>query len=131
MKKTNKNTNMGMALGMCFGMSIGVSFGNLFDNTGIGISMGLCIGMLLGLLIGAQKDKEVNKQMEEQGYSIKEIVSISDKEYIVTIVNKLGEEQNISVSKGEMEEEEFVVGDIVFLDEDGMLEQVYDKEDDE
>ncbi len=130
MKKTNKNTNMGMALGMCFGVSIGTSLGSVFDNTSIGISLGLCFGMAIGLFLGAQKDKEVNKQLEEQGYIIKEIVPKDNKEYAVTIVNKAGEESITIVPEGQMTEEALAVGDIVFLDEDGLLEQAYDTEED-
>ncbi len=126
MKKTNKNRNMGMALGMCFGVSIGTSLGTVFDNTSMGITLGLWIGMLIGFAIGAQKDKEVNKQVEEKGYVIKKI-----EQYEVTIVDKLGEESVVIVPKGQMEAENLAIGDVVFLDDDGLLEQAYDKEDEE
>lgn len=132
MKKTTKNTSMGIALGMCFGVSIGTSLGTVFDNTSIGISLGLCIGMLFGLAIGAQKDKEVNAQVEEKGYVIKKIEQNEEnKEYIITIVDKLGEESIVNIPEGDMEEEDFVVGDVVFLNEERLLEQAYDKEDEE
>lgn len=129
MKKTNKNTTMGIALGMCFGASIGTAFGSSFDNMAIGTSLGLCIGMAIGLIIGSQKDKAVNKQLEEEGYNIKGIEKAELKEeYIITIANKLGEESVVTVSKGQMEEENFEIDDVVFLDDDGLIEQAYDKE---
>ena len=129
-KKTNKNTNMGMALGMCFGSSIGTALGSTFDNMAMGTSLGLCIGMVIGLVVGSQKDKEVNKQVEEEGYTIKDIKKNEQKEeYIITIANRLGEESVVIVSKGEMEEENFEIDDVVFLDDDGLIEQAYDKED--
>jgi|BioPla2DNA2_1021312.scaffolds.fasta_scaffold19616_6 hypothetical protein len=130
MKKTNKNTSMGMALGMCFGISIGTAIGSTFDNMTMGTSLGLCIGMAIGLVLGSQKDKEVNKQVEEEGYSIKDIKKNEQKEeYLITIANKLGEESVVIVPKGQMEEENFEIDDVVFLDDEGLIEQAYDKED--
>lgn len=102
----------------------------LFDNISIGVALGLSIGLAVGSVIGAQKDKEVNKQMEEKGYIIKRIEqNIENKSFSVTIVTKQGEESVVSVPEGQMQTEEFSIGDIVFLDDDGMLEQAFDKED--
>lgn len=130
LKKTNKNTTMGMALGMCFGVSIGTAFGSMLGNTGLGISMGSGLGLLIGLVLGSLKDEEVNKQLLEKGYTIKTIKSQDEKqEYVITIVNHLGEESDVIVPKEQMEEETFESGDVVFLDEEGMIEQAYDKED--
>lgn len=130
MKKTNKNTSMGMALGMCFGVAIGTALGSAFDNMTMGISLGPCIGMLIGLVFGSLKDEEVNKQIKEKGYTIKDIQKNAGKEeYIITIVNRLGEESVVIVPKGQMEEENFEIEDVVFLDDDGLIEQAYDKED--
>ena len=128
MKKTNKNTNMGMALGMCFGVSIGTAIGSTFDNMAIGTSLGMCIGMAIGLALGSLKDKEVNKQVEEEGCTIKDIKKDEEKEeYIITIVNRLGDESIVIVPKGQMEEENFQIDDVVFLNDDGLIEQAYDK----
>ena len=92
--------------------------------------MGLCVGMAIGYVLGSQKDKEVNKQVKEEGYSIKDIKKNEQKEeYIITIANKLGEERVVIVSKGQMEEENFEIDDVVFLDDEGVIEQAYDKED--
>lgn len=121
---------MGMAMGMCLGVSIGTSIGTVFDNISIGSSMGLTIGMLIGLVIGALKDEKVNKQLKEQGYTILAIKQNEAKEeYIITIANHLGEERVINTPKGQMEEEDFLIGDVVYLDDDGMIEQAFDKED--
>lgn len=130
MKKTNKNTNTGMALGMCFGVSLGTSIGSSHGNVALGSSMGMLFGMLIGLLLGAAKDKEINKQIEENNYTIKEIKkNEQNEEYIITIENRLGEESIVIVPKGQMEAENFSKEDIVYLDDDGMIEQAYDKED--
>jgi len=130
MKKTTKNTNTGMALGMCFGVSIGTSIGSSIGNIAMGSSMGMMFGMVIGLLIGAAKDKEINNQIEEIGYTIKDIKKNEQNgEYIITIVNRLGEENVVNVPKGQMEEENFEIDDVVFLDDDGLIEQAYDKED--
>ena len=130
MKKTNKNTTMGIALGMCFGISIGAAMGSVFDSMSLGTSLGLCIGLPLGMAFGVLKDTEVNKQLEEKGYTIKDIKKNEEKEeYIITIVNRLGDESIVIVPKGQMEEENFQIDDVVFLNDDGLLEQVYDKDD--
>ena len=130
MKQTSKNMTLGMSLGMCFGVAIGCAFGqSLFGNVGTGMSIGLAIGMCLGLALGAAKDSAVNKQLEEQGYTIKDIQPSADmKEYSVIIVNKTGEEQIVIMSKGELEAETLSVGDYVYLDEEGSLEKAYDDE---
>lgn len=130
MKKTNKNTSTGMALGMCFGVSIGTSIGVSLGNIAMGSSMGMLFGMVIGLLIGAAKDKAINNQIEEKGYTIKDIKKNEQNgEYIITIVNRLSEEIAVNVPIGQMEEEKFSKEDVVYLGEDGMLEQAYDKED--
>ena len=130
MKETNKNRNLGMALGMCFGVSIGAALGSSLGNVAMGSSMGMCIGMAIGLVLGSLTDKEVNKQLEESGYTIKDInQNDHNGEYIITIVNKAGEESTVIVPKGQMESENFSKEDVVYLDEDGMLEQAYDKDD--
>ena len=123
MKKTNKNTSMGMAMGMCFGVAMGTSIGTVFDNISMGSSMGLIIGMLIGLVIGAMKDEKVNKQLKEKGYTILAIEqNETDEVYIITIVNSANEESLIYVPKGQMEAEDFQIGDVVYLDDDGMIE---------
>ena len=132
MKKTNHHTTTGMALGMCLGVSFGTSLGMVFDNTSLGISLGLSIGLALGLALGSLKDKEVNKQLEEKGYYIKSIVENAETdEYAITIADKFGLENIVITPAGQMDEEDFEVGDVVFLDEDGMIEQAYDKEDEQ
>lgn len=129
MKKTNKNTSMGMAMGMCFGVAMGTSIGTVFDNISMGSSMGLIIGMLIGLVIGAMKDEKVNKQLKEKGYTILAIEqSETNEEYLITIVNNANSESLVHVPKGQMETENFQVGDIVYLDDDGMIEQAFDRE---
>ena len=130
MKETNKNRNLGMALGMCFGVSIGAALGSSLGNVAMGSSTGMCIGMAIGLVPGSLTDKEVNKQLEESGYTIKDTnQNDQNGEYIITIVNKAGKERTVIVYKGQMESENFSKGDVVYLDEDGMLEQAYDKDD--
>ena len=88
------------------------------------------ISAAIGLVLGSLTDKEVNKQLEESGYTIKDInQNDQNGEYIITIVNKAGEESTVIVPKGQMESENFSKEDVVYLDEDGMLEQAYDKDD--
>lgn len=130
MKKTSKNMTMGMSLGMCFGVALGTSFGGLFGGSiAIGTSMGLCIGMLVGLAIGSAKDKIVNAQIEEEGYTIKIIEKDNESaEYKITIVNNKRKEIVVTVPSGTMETELFTVGDIVFMDEGGDIEQAFDKD---
>lgn len=123
MKQTTKNAGTGMALGMCLGVAVGSAVDRL------GIPLGLCFGMLIGLVIGANKDKIVNKQVAEKGYKIKAIEkNEGSNEYGMTLVNNQGSEQTVSISSGTMETELFKVGDIVFIDEDGNIEQAFDND---
>lgn len=128
MKKTRKNTTMGMSLGMCFGVAIGCAFGqSVFDNMATGMTLGLSIGMCLGMVLGAVKDNAINRQLEEQGYKIKDIHPSQEENFLyVIIVNYKGEEQTVIISKDELEAETLSVGDYVFLDEEGLLEKAYD-----
>ena len=123
MKQTTKNAGTGMALGMCLGVAVGSAIDRL------GIPLGLCFGMLIGLAIGANKDKIVNKQVAEKGYKIKAIdKNGGSNEYGITLVDNQGSEQTVSISSGTMKTELFKVGDIVFIDEDGDIEQAFDKD---
>ena len=123
MKQTTKNAGTGMALGMCLGVAVGSAIDRL------GIPLGLCFGMLIGLAIGANKDKIVNKQVAEKGYKIKAIEkNEGSNEYGMTLVDNQGNEQTVSISSSTMETELFKVGDIVFIDEDGDIEQAFDED---
>lgn len=123
MKQTTKNTGTGIALGMCFGAAIGSAI------DGLGIPMGLCFGMLIGLIIGTNKDKIVNKQVTEKGYKIKSINKNEESnEYDITLADNQGNEQTVSISSATMETELFKVGDVVFIDEDGDIEQAFDED---
>jgi hypothetical protein len=129
MKKTNKNRDLGLAMGMCFGVSIGTALGSSTGNLAMGSCMGLCIGMALGLVLGAKKDEQVNKQLEENDYTVQSVDPDEQTgNYTVTVVNKKGEERVVSVTKDQMEEEGFSKDDAVYLNEDGTIEQAYDKE---
>ena len=123
MKQTTKNTGTGMVLGIC----LGVGVGSVIDS--LGIPLGLCLGMLIGLVIGANKDKIVNKQVAEKGYKIKAIEKDeTSNEYGITLVDNQGNEQKVLISSGTMETELFKEGDIVFIDEDGDIEQAFDQD---
>lgn len=123
MKQTTKNAGTGMAIGM----AVGVAMGSAIES--LGIPMGLCFGMLMGLIIGANKDKVVNKQIAEKGYKIKAIEKNEGfNEYGITLVDNQGSEQTVSISAATMETELFKVGDIVFIDEDGDIEQAFDED---
>ena len=123
MKQTTKNAGTDMALGMCFGAAVGSAIGSL------GIPMGICFGMLVGLVIGANKDKIVNKQVAEKEYKIKAIEKNEvSNEYGITLVDNQGSEQTVSISSGTMKTELFKVGDIVFIDEDGDIEQAFNED---
>lgn len=121
MKETHKNAGTGMALGMCFGLAIGTAMDN--------IPMGLCFGLALGLALGSRKDQEVNRQLSEKGYTIKAIeISADTGEHTVTLADKAGETHIVTLSKEQAAGEDFAVGDMVFLDEDGLIEQAFDKD---
>ena len=123
MKQTTKNRGTGMVLGIC----LGVGVGSVIDS--LGIPLGLCLGMLIGLVIGANKDKIVNKQVAEKGYKIKAIEKDeTSNEYGITLVDNQGNEQKVLISSGTMETELFKEGDIVFIDEDGDIEQAFDED---
>lgn len=126
-KKTSRNRSLGMSLGMCFGVSIGMGLASSLNiNIGTGMCMGMCICMCVGIALGSAKDNAINEQLEEQGYTISHIEPADvPKTCVVTIVNYAGEKKTVSVPKGELESETLKIGDVVYLDEEGHLEQVY------
>lgn len=129
-KESHKYQMMGMSLGMCFGISIGMSLGyTLFDNGTLGMCMGLSIGMLIGMSVGMSKDKAINEQLKTKGYTILDIIpkDITLKEYEVKLADKNEEVCFVSVSRGTMETEDFKVGDLVYMDEDGNIEQAMEE----
>lgn len=130
MKKSSKYTTQGMCFGMLFGMAIGVSCGSLlFDNMSIGMCLGISFGMCLGIAFGAAKDKKINAQLEEEGYTVHRMVKKGNSDdYTATIRNKAGEESVVDVTAEEMKKENFAEGDFVFLD-NNHIEQAYAKED--
>ena len=131
MKKTNKNMNSGVGFGMCIGAAIGTSLGVAFDNIALGVALGISIGLAVGVTSGANKDKLVNEQLENKGYTVKDIQPKENKEYSITIEDKSGETIDVVIPEGIMATELFSVGDVVFLDDDGMIEQAFDEEEKE
>ena len=70
----------------------------------------------------------VARMMAEKGYKIKVIEKDEvSNEYGITLVDYQGNEQKVSISSGTMETELFKEGDIVFIDEDGDIEQAFDE----
>ena len=82
-----------------------------------------------------EKNKEIDDLKEEAEKKHAEALEKLKKEneqkeeYLITIANKLGEESVVIVPKGQMEEENFEIDNVVFLDDEGLIEQAYDKED--
>lgn len=128
MKKTGKFKNESISQGMCMGVAIGTAIGVAVNNISMGIALGLCIGVAMGAAIGSQKEKLVNKQISEKGYIVKEIISKDKNEYMVIVEDKAGKRKEIATPGGIIETELFEVGDVVYLDEDGMLEKIYDED---
>ena len=125
----NKYQSMGMSIGMCFGVSIGLAFGNLFSDHGsIGMCLGLPIGMLLGMAVGAAKDKKIREQLEEKGYKITAINRIGEDKYEITVTDKNDTTKEVEIHNGDMKAEQFQIGDLVYIDEDGNMESLMDKD---
>lgn len=121
MKKTNKYTSLymstGMALGLVFGMAV-----FSFNNIAVGMCLGICIGICLGVGIGSTKDKKINKQLEEFGYTVKAINKTEDG-YDVILADKNGGESALTVSEKVLSKEGLKVGDTVYVEE-GRMEKV-------
>ena len=128
-KLSNRYQMMGTSIGMCFGVSIGMAFGNLlFDHGALGMCFGIPIGMLLGMAAGSAKDKKVNEQIVEKGYKITAINIIGEGKYEITVTDKNDDSKKIEVNNGDMEAEQFQIGDFVYVDEDGAMESLMEKD---
>lgn len=126
---------LGMSIGMCFGMSIGLAMGQLlYENTATGMTTGMCLGMCIGMLLGAQKDKRIN----ENALIVKEIIEDEfgcegrpegEKPQVTIIAtDKEGKDQTYRMDDALVYERKINVGDRVFLEEDGTLELIEEKE---
>lgn len=130
-ERSNRYQTIGMSIGMCFGVSIGMAFGNLlFDHGTIGMCLGLSIGMMLGMIAGSAKDKKVSEQLGEKGYRITAINMIGEDKYEITVSDKNDNAKKVEIYNGDMEVEQFQIGDFVYIDEDGNMESLMDKDSD-
>lgn len=130
-KTNNRYQTMGMSMGMCFGVSIGMAFGNLlFDHGTLGMCLGLSIGMMLGMIAGSAKDKKVNEQLAEKGYRITAINMIGEDKYEITVSDINDNVKKVEIYNGDVEVEQFQIGDFVYIDQDGNIESVTDKDSD-
>ncbi len=128
MKETHKHRNYGLCIGMCFGAAIDIAFEQDGGWSSMGF-VGIALGLLVGMAIGMAMNNKVNEQLRSQGYRIKEIREpSSDGGYELIIVNHAGEEMIRTVEAGDMDVEGFKVGDMVYIDEDGAVEQAYDED---
>lgn len=115
-----KYTAIYMTIGMCFGASFGLSIGMILysDNMSLGICLGLPIGMCIGMAIGSVKDKRLSQNMME----ISRIETMNElSNVIIYAIDKNGTEKEYSITKKEMKEERFSVGDRVAEETDGTL----------
>ena len=119
-KKVQKYMALYMSLGMCFGVSGGLVFGMLLfpDNMALGMCFGLPIGMCIGMALGAAKDKALSANMMEV-IRIEDVADSDDK--LVFVAGNDGEEKNYRISKSQMAEQQFAVGDRAAVDADGNL----------
>lgn len=132
---SHKYQTLGMSVGMCMGPCMGMSIGMLlFDNLSLGMCLGLSIGMCIGMALGAAKDKRISENI----LIVKDIIEEEfgcegrpeGKAAMVTIVveDKEGKEQHIRMADKLAYERKIEVGDRAFLEEDGTLDLVDEKE---
>ncbi len=115
MKKTNKYTVMYMPLGMVLGLAFGILiYGIPSGSIAVGMSIGIGVGLCFGVAIGAAKDAKINKQLEEFGYTVKE-VNKTDDGYDLIIRDKNGSERAMPISEKTQAKERFKPGDSVYV----------------
>lgn len=130
MKQTHRHMVLGMSLGMCMGTGIGVALGTAMSGgIGTGMCLGLCFGMSVGMALGALRDREINRQIEEKGYTVREIVTLETGDAAVTVEDKTGALRTVTVPAKEAKQMELSVGSVVFLGETDHLEVVVSEND--
>lgn len=102
-----------------FGLVLGVIFEIISPKTKI---ITVLFAIILGYIIGSKRDEVVSAQINEKEYRVKEI-SGND----ITIEDKFGNKQVITVTDKKMKSEKFEINDIVFLDASNSIEQAYIK----
>ena len=68
--------------------------------------------------------------MAEKGYKITEISKIGKDKYEITVSDKNDHTKKVEIYSGDMEFEQFQIGDLVYIDEDGNMESLMDKDGD-
>lgn len=125
MKKTRRNQETGAGIGLCTGMVLGMIAGeNILGSMGTGMCIGVCLGMCIGTVAGAVKDRKINEQYEQEGYTAVDIRGGDDGKSYVTVRNTAGEETVIETPAADIEAEEITAGDAVYIDEEGHIEKV-------
>jgi hypothetical protein len=128
MKQLGNRSAIGLSMGICFGVAIGCAIGTATHRLAASIGIGAGVGCLVGLFIGYQKDKEVNAQVEQFGYTIQSINLLDDAvSSMVVIIDKHGSSKEIKMPNAELNAENLKVGDIVYLNEDGLVERAFDE----
>ncbi len=129
MKQLGNRSAIGLSMGICFGVAIGCAIGTATHRLAASIGIGAGVGCLVGLFIGYQKDKEVNAQVEQFGYTIQSINLLDDAvSSMVVIIDKHGSSKEIKMPNAELNAENLKVGDIVYLNEDGLVERAFDED---
>ena len=70
------------------------------------------------------------EQLAEKGYKITEISKIGKDKYEITVSDKNDHTKKVEIYSGDMEFEQFQIGDLVYIDEDGNMESLMDKDGD-
>ena len=116
---------MGAGIGMCIGVALGSSLGeSMFGSMGAGMAIGISLGMCIGMAFGAARDRKINEQYEQEGYTAVDIRGGDDGKAYVTVRNAAGEETVIETMAADIDAEEIAAGDAVYIDEEGYIEKV-------
>ncbi|MGO3018366.1 MAG: hypothetical protein ACTIH2_04365 [Anaerococcus sp.] len=124
--KTTKNMTRYGGYGIVFGTLFGVLLGNYYKYQVPPIILGIIICMGLGFILGKKKDKKVNEQLESHAYAVKESAYDSkNNTYKVIIVDKKGQEKNISMDPKKYKSMELKKTELVFLNKNDQITKVY------
>lgn len=124
--KTTKNEERYLAYAIVFGTFIVVILGNLYENQVVAIIISIILCMVIGYFLGKKKDKEVNDQLENFAYAVKESSYKKDKDrYRLTIVDKKDREKVIEIKADKYRDMELKKAELVFLKKNGQITPAY------
>jgi uncharacterized membrane protein YfbV (UPF0208 family) len=126
--KSNKYTTRAMGYGIICGIVVGVFVGRAFKYQVPSILIAIIAFMAGGYFLGKKMDKDLNDQLKNFAYAIKEVSYKKDEDtYEVVLVDKKDKEKILNIKADKYKSLGLKKFDLVHLRKDGQISPAYPK----